>query len=61
MTITQPTAPQLEAGKTRDDAQMTLFTPPGDEWLAELRGLDLDRMTPLEALQRLQQWKDRAS
>ncbi len=51
--------PQLTRKKTRDDAQMTLFRDPGDELRETLGALDPDRMTPLEALQRIKEWKDR--
>ncbi len=53
--------PQLSAKKTKDDRQMMLFTDLGDELLDELRRLDLDQMTPLEALQRIQAWQERVS
>jgi len=51
--------PQLARKKTRDDAQLTLFPDPGEGLLDELRSVDPDQMTPLEALQRLKEWKDR--
>ena len=51
--------PQLSRKKTRDDAQLTLFREPGDELLDQLRDVDPERMTPVEALQRLIEWKDR--
>jgi DNA mismatch repair protein MutS len=52
-------SPQLAGKKTKDDAQLMLFNPPGEEMLEELRALDPDRLTPLEALQRIKGWKDR--
>jgi DNA mismatch repair protein MutS len=51
--------PQLTRKKTRDDSQLTLFRDPADEIHDELRSLDPDRMTPLEALKRLIEWKGR--
>ena len=51
---------QLARKKTKHDAQLTLFRNPGEELRDELRGLDPDRMTPLEALQRIKEWKDRS-
>ena len=51
--------PQLARKKTKDDAQLTLFKEPGEEMLDELGELDPPTMTPLEALQRLADWKDR--
>ncbi len=50
---------QLTRKKTRDDAQLTLFREPGEEILDELGNLAPDHMTPLEALQRLIDWKKR--
>ncbi|MEK7757331.1 MAG: DNA mismatch repair protein MutS, partial [Planctomycetota bacterium] len=54
-------SPQLSRKKTRDDAQLPLFRDPGEELLEALRSLDPDHITPVEALQRLQQWKARFS
>jgi DNA mismatch repair protein MutS len=51
--------PQLSKKKTKDDGQLTLFREPGDEILDELSGITPEEMTPLEALRRLQEWKDR--
>ena len=50
---------QLTRKKTKDDAQLTLFREPGDELLDELRTVDPDQTTPLDALQQLKAWKDR--
>jgi len=50
-------SPQLSRKKTRDDAQLPLFREPGEELLEALRSIDPDRMTPIEALSRLQEWK----
>jgi DNA mismatch repair protein MutS len=51
--------PQLARRKTKDDAQLTLFREPGEEILDELRNLDTDQVTPLDALKRLTEWKKR--
>jgi DNA mismatch repair protein MutS len=51
--------PQLAKKKTKDDGQLQLFREPGDELIDELNGVNPSEMTPLEALQRLQEWKDR--
>jgi len=50
-------SPQLARQRTRDDAQLPLFTDTGDGVLEELRSLDVDQITPLEALQRISRWK----
>ena len=49
----------LTRAKTRDVEQMALFRDPGDDLLDALRSVDPDRLTPLEALTRLKEWKDR--
>ena len=51
--------PQLARKRTKDDAQLTLFKEPGEKMLDELGELDPQRTTPLEALQRLIDWKNR--
>jgi DNA mismatch repair protein MutS len=44
-----------------DPGQLALFgAPAADPALEELRGLDLDRMTPLDALNRLAELKKKA-
>ncbi len=53
--------PQLARKKTKDDAQLPLFREVGEELTAELRNLDPDRMTPLEALTRIKEWRERFS
>jgi len=55
----QSRTPQLTRKKTKDDTQMALFREPGDDLLNELRSLDPDHITPLEALQRIVEWKKR--
>ncbi len=51
--------PQLSRNKTKNDAQLALFRDPGLEMLDELRSLEPDHMTPLDALKRLTDWKER--
>jgi DNA mismatch repair protein MutS len=51
--------PQLSRRKTRSDKQLTLFRDPGEELLDALRSADPDRLTPMEALARLKELKDR--
>jgi DNA mismatch repair protein MutS len=51
--------PQLARKKTRDDAQLMLFKDPGEEILEALRDVEPDDLAPLEALQRLKEWKER--
>jgi DNA mismatch repair protein MutS len=46
-------------GVRRDDGQMSLFADPGETVLGEIRRLDPERLTPLEALERLCDWKER--
>ncbi len=52
-------SPQLSRKKTRDAAQIPLFRDPGEELMEALRAIDPDRLTPIEALQRVQEWKAR--
>jgi DNA mismatch repair protein MutS len=51
--------PQLTRKKTKDDAQLVLFRDPGDEMLEALRATDPERMTAIEALQQLADWRKR--
>ena len=51
--------PQLTKNKTKDDAQLALFREPGEELLQELRDVDPNATTPLDALQQLTEWKKR--
>jgi len=52
--------PKLAAKKTRRDDQMLLFGDPADEIRQELARIDLDRLTPLDALELLKRLQDRA-
>ncbi|MEK6799966.1 MAG: DNA mismatch repair protein MutS [Planctomycetota bacterium] len=52
-------SPSLSGRRTRDDAQMLLFADPGGGLLAELRDVDPQSMTPLEAIKQLAEWKER--
>jgi DNA mismatch repair protein MutS len=49
----------LARARTRDDPQMLLFSDPGEAIVRELGELNLDGLTPLEALNQLQQWRNR--
>jgi DNA mismatch repair protein MutS len=42
-----------------DPSQLPLFAPAGHPLASELRALDLERLTPLEALNRIADWKRR--
>ncbi len=53
--------PKIGAGRSkphRGDIQLTLFAPMEHPLLDTIRGVDLNRLTPLEALQTLQKWQD---
>jgi DNA mismatch repair protein MutS len=43
----------------RDPNQLDLFADPAGELLAALRGLDLDNLTPRQAVEVLMQWKEK--
>ena len=51
--------PQLSRKKTKDADQMALFRDPGDELLDELRAINPDEVTPLDAIKHLIRWKSR--
>ena len=54
--------PKIARGRKsdrKDDPQLSLFTDQKDAVLAELLGLDLMNLTPLEAMQRLGDWQKR--
>jgi DNA mismatch repair protein MutS len=47
------------AGATRTgQIQLTLFGPAEHPLLDEIRAMELDTLTPIEALQRIKQWQD---
>ena len=52
-------SPAIAVAKSRDVSQLALFREPGDELLEAMRSLDPDNLTPMEALTRLREWKDR--
>src|SRR5439155_16168008 len=58
MTGTAP-APRLPHAAGAGDGQMNLFAPADDALKAEIRALDPDRMTPIEALQALAALKEK--
>jgi DNA mismatch repair protein MutS len=45
--------------RTRRDRQLALFRDPSEDLFDELKKIDINGLTPLEALQQLQQWKDK--
>ncbi len=51
--------PRLASKKTKDDKQLELFHDPAEEVIDALRTLDPERMTPLDALQKLSELKNR--
>ena len=52
-------SPQLTRKRTRREQQLQLFRDPAEELYEDLRGVDPNAVTPLEALQKLKEWKDR--
>lgn len=50
-------SPKLTKQKTRRSDQLPLFRDPSEDILADLRKVDPDQMTPLQAMQKLQKWK----
>ena len=50
--------PQLSRNRTRIDAQLPLFTDAEDAICEELRTLDPEQITPLDALSRIAAWKE---
>ncbi|MCH7812647.1 MAG: DNA mismatch repair protein MutS [Planctomycetes bacterium] len=51
--------PQLSRGRTKVDHQLPLFIDPAEGVAKELEGIDLETMTPLEALGKLKELQDR--
>jgi DNA mismatch repair protein MutS len=52
--------PKIGAGRAarqRGDIQLTLFAPPEHPLLEAIRAVDVERLTPLEALQLLHRWR----
>jgi len=50
------TAERVDPTPERSD-QLSLFSPPDPSWVREFRDIDLDRLSPLEALQILHRWR----
>ncbi len=51
--------PKIAKGKARrGELQLTLFAPPDHPLLDRVRQADLDRLTPLDALQLIKSWQD---
>ena len=55
----RPRVGRTGQGRTRQDLQLTLFAPPENPLLEEIRQLDVNRLTPLEALQQIDAWKQK--
>lgn len=54
--------PKIAGGKKskrRGDLQLTLFAPYDHPMLEEIREVDLNAITPIDAMQRIKQWQDR--
>ncbi|MCP4246935.1 MAG: DNA mismatch repair protein MutS [bacterium] len=51
--------PQLSRGRTKVDHQLPLFTDPAEEVANQLEGIDIETMTPLEAMAKLKELQDR--
>jgi len=56
--IARPAEASKAAASKKTHLQLTLFTPADHPVVEELRRLDLDNLTPLQALERLQRWKE---
>ncbi len=54
----RPKIPPPHIDRPQGDIQLTLFEAPEHPLLAEIRDAEVDQMTPLDALTRLQRWKD---
>jgi DNA mismatch repair protein MutS len=53
--------PKIGAGRSgsrRGDIQLTLFAPAEHPLMDTIRQTDVDRLTPIDALQLIQKWKD---
>ena len=53
----RPTIPPPHFERPKGDIQLTLFGPAEHPLLDELREVAVDQMTPVEALLKIQQWK----
>ena len=52
--------PRLDGGKHAPKVQqLSLFAPPPDPVVEELKAIDVDRLTPMEALQKLSDLRNR--
>lgn len=52
-------APKRSAKRTRRDDQPMLFADPAETVTQELRGLDLNATSPIDALKRIEEWQSR--
>ena len=55
----QRRAPVRSAKRTKKDDQLLLFTDPADDILEEMRKLDPNNMTPIQALEAITSWRKR--
>jgi DNA mismatch repair protein MutS len=53
----RPKIERRSAKRRRGDLQMTLFAPYDHPLIEKIRGVDVNAITPLQALQLVQQWK----
>ena len=54
-------SPSSSKKKRHGDIQLTLFGPPTHPLIDTLRELDVDNLTPIAALQLLQQWQEKVN
>ena len=45
------------ASNGNSDVQATLFSPPSEVIAEEIRGIDLNRFSPIEVMQLVERWK----
>jgi DNA mismatch repair protein MutS len=50
--------PQLARKRSKDNSQMQLFADPGEEIIKALQSIDVNALTPIEALQKLKELQD---
>ena len=55
----RPRVGRTGQGRSRQDLQLSLFAPPENPLLEEIRQLDVNRLTPLEALQQIDAWRQK--
>ena len=57
----RPKIPPPHFDRPAGDIQLTLFGPAEHPLVEEIRELDLNHLTPIEALTRIQEWKDQVA